>query len=110
MAVNVALFPPLYFFSALYYTDLLSLLMVLYTIHAHLLSLQSPHSWGLYTVTHVVAAIAAMFCRQTNVFWVGIFPIGITVVQLLSKTISLPSSSETSVEGTYGYIKANEQL
>jgi len=81
-AVNVALFPPLFFFSALYYTDVASALVVLacyQDYHDRRLRLSvGYHSAGLYLRT-VFLGVTALLMRQTNVFWVVIFLGGLEV-------------------------------
>ncbi|CCC09152.1 unnamed protein product [Sordaria macrospora k-hell] len=76
-AINIALFPVIFFFSGLYYTDVASTLVVLVAYRNHLNRVAS-HSEsekpgvfnGLWTV---VLAVAALFMRQTNVFWVVVY-------------------------------------
>lgn len=62
--MNICLFPPLFFFYGLYYTDVWSALSVVITIHLH----QRKRMRAM-----VIAAIASLFLRQTNIFWVGIY-------------------------------------
>ncbi|KAI9709883.1 MAG: hypothetical protein M1812_007591 [Candelaria pacifica] len=69
-AINICLFPPLFFFFALYYTDVWSLVLVLQTLRT-----SSPWFWGM----------AALLFRQTNIFWVAIFPAGLEVVRTLKR-------------------------
>lgn len=81
-ALNLCLFPPLVFFSALYYTDLAAVVVVLYAIKACLVQSQRPSpGWGLALV-QICMGLWALLFRQTNVFWVGLFPIGVTVLRL----------------------------
>lgn len=135
-ALNVALFPPLYFFSALYYTDVASTAAVLLTLvlarRRHFSSSQATRKLLLTAMVatsfliqgHVVFVLSAplifyVFCgfldsgsnrldtfrrwfsmgdsstkkmiwlvglisltfRQTNVFWVAIFPAGIALAE-----------------------------
>ena len=61
---NILLFPPLFFFYGLYYTDVLSVLSILLTYLLHLQNKQH----GV-----VVAGLASLAFRQTNVFWVAIY-------------------------------------
>jgi alpha-1,2-glucosyltransferase len=85
VAINICLFPPVFFFAALYYTDIASLLFVLLSYHASLLvSGETGHSWGL-VVLQIFYAVLALLFRQTNVFWVGVFPIGLVAIQLLQR-------------------------
>ncbi|MCJ1244928.1 glucosyltransferase [Trapelia coarctata] len=75
-ALNICLFPPLFFFFALYYTDVLSVGLVLYA----------------YTEFHrqrnirvIIASILALTFRQTNIFWTAIYLGGLEVVRNLQK-------------------------
>lgn len=77
-ALAVALFPPLFFFSALFYTDVLSTLVVLAAFYVHLLRLSGPAKVPVWRRTVldaavVVLGIAALLMRQTNVFWIVVF-------------------------------------
>ncbi|OAA66545.1 glucosyltransferase [Niveomyces insectorum RCEF 264] len=91
-SLNVALFPVLFFFSALYYTDVYSTLAVLVAYRNHLFRRQirsavnhangataTPPFWnGLLTV---VLGMATLLMRQTNIFWVVVYMGGLEVVQ-----------------------------
>lgn len=83
-ALNVALFPPLFFVSALYYTDVWSTLAVLLAFYAYLANSQS-----IRTVTGYSSAVSfgvfALLFRQTNIFWVAVFPAGLAVADALKK-------------------------
>lgn len=81
-AVNIALFPPLFFFSGLYYTDVMSTLVVLFAYTTHLASPPSSLS-PLLVVSVLLSGILALFFRQTNIFWVAVFPAGLAVVNAL---------------------------
>jgi alpha-1,2-glucosyltransferase len=79
--LNVTLFPPLFFFAALYYTDVPSTLSVLiyYWLYLHFTT-----SWLRVPVLSLVG-IGSLLFRQTNIFWVAIFPAGISLVQELDR-------------------------
>jgi alpha-1,2-glucosyltransferase len=79
-ALNICLFPPLMFFSGLYYTDLAAVVFVLFAIHAFFVQNESQ-PWFLALV-EIGLGLWALLLRQTNVFWVGLFPIGIAVLRL----------------------------
>ncbi|KAF2745763.1 glycosyltransferase family 59 protein [Sporormia fimetaria CBS 119925] len=72
-ALNIALFPPLFFFSALYYTDVPSTLYVLLNYSA-LLKREEWVRSSIDDLRIVILSIAALLIRQTNIFWVAIFP------------------------------------
>ncbi|PWY73617.1 alpha-1,2 glucosyltransferase alg10 [Aspergillus heteromorphus CBS 117.55] len=83
--LNICLFPPLFFFSGLYYTDILALLVV---IEAYNWDLKRSAQGGLaplQTAVFVVLGLAALAFRQTNIFWVSIFLGGLQVVRQLRR-------------------------
>ena len=73
-ALNAALFPPLFFFSALFYTDVLSALVVL---RAHLAFYRKQPIWILFW------SLTSLTFRQTNVFWTGVYLGGLEVRRVL---------------------------
>jgi len=81
-ALNISLFPPLFFFSGLYYTDVMSTLMVLATYYSFLKQ-RSTDSGFLGALITVVLGIVALLFRQTNIFWVAVFPAGLAIVDTL---------------------------
>ena len=79
-AANICMFPPLFFFSGLYYTDALSTFVVLLAYWAL--------KWRMYggvSKMHNMLSGVLLYCigvialtmRQTNIFWVGIFLAGL---------------------------------
>lgn len=82
-AVNVALFPPMFFFSGLYYTDVLSTCVVIRVFRAFL------QRKGAYTnstegsIWIYLGGIVALTMRQTNIFWVAIFMGGLEAVRTI---------------------------
>lgn len=86
--VNIALFPLLFFFSGLYYTDVFSSLVALFAFWNHLHRINS----GSKTVSQqsnllvILLGIAALFMRQTNVFWVVVFMGGLEAVYAVKST------------------------
>lgn len=72
---NIALFPPLFFFSGLFYTDVLSTAMVLKMYRDFL---QKRSGVWLY-----LTGIVALMMRQTNIFWTAVFLGGLEVVRTL---------------------------
>ena len=84
-ALNIALFPPLLFFSALYYTDVPSTLSVLIFYWFFLSSHKRNTSpWLRAPVLIILGAVSLLF-RQTNIFWVAIFPMSIVLVNELDR-------------------------
>jgi alpha-1,2-glucosyltransferase len=84
-ALNITLFPPLFFFSALFYTDVMSTLLVLLSYGVLLKKKSAPGSLS-DTITAILVGVVALFFRQTNVFWVAVFPAGLTVIDALKTT------------------------
>lgn len=88
-ALNIALFPPLFFFSALFYTDVMSTLA---SLLAYSVFLKKKTATGSLfdKVAAILVGVVALFFRQTNIFWVAVFPAGLTVIEALKP--SEPSS------------------
>jgi len=83
-ALNISLFPPLFFFSGLFYTDVMSTLFTLWSYDTFLKrrpgSLTAVDAWQA-----VLVGVAALFFRQTNIFWVAVFPAGLAIVSALEQ-------------------------
>ena len=81
-AFNIALFPVIFFFSGLYYTDVASTLAVLVAFKNHLARLGNDTRIldGLWTV---LLGVVALFMRQTNVFWVVVYMGGVEAVHAI---------------------------
>ena len=73
---NICLFPPLFFFYGLYYTDVISALLVIITYRFYL---------QRATKSLVLAGFASLLFRQTNIFWVSIFLGGLQVTRSLAR-------------------------
>ena len=95
-ALNICLFPPLFFFSALYYTDVISTLVVLFAYTAHLAGSKSQLSF-ISNVGVLLFGIVSLFFRQTNIFWVAVFPAGLVVVNALKADAPSPTSSTRDI-------------
>ena len=74
--VNILLFPPLFFFYGLYYTDVFSVLSVLLTYYFHAQSQQALMA---------LCGVASLLFRQTNVFWVGIYLAGLQLQRAIPR-------------------------
>lgn len=94
--LNICLFPPLFFFSGLYYTDILALLAV---VEAYNWSLKWSSENG-YSVLNMLGflafGLAALVCRQTNIFWVSVFLGGLQVVRQIRSSAKTCESSDFS--------------
>ncbi|KAF2759496.1 hypothetical protein EJ05DRAFT_498707 [Pseudovirgaria hyperparasitica] len=95
-ALNVTLFPPLFFFSALYYTDVLSTILVLAHYDHTLKGLYTRATGFRHHVISVVLGASALLFRQTNIFWVAVFPAGLTAIQELKTHCMLDEAAKTS--------------
>ncbi|KAL1888521.1 glucosyltransferase [Sporothrix stenoceras] len=82
--LNAALFPALFFFSALYYTDVYSTLVVLLAYRLHLFRVSIPANVAVPAWSDMLAifvGFAALGMRQTNVFWIVVYLGGLEIVQ-----------------------------
>lgn len=88
--LNICLFPPLFFFYGLYYTDVVSALLVLYAYRLHL---------ERKRLNFVFVSLASLLFRQTNIFWVAVFLGGLEVIRTLPKgrlSVVFPEKSRFS--------------
>jgi alpha-1,2-glucosyltransferase len=86
-AFNIALFPPLFFFSALFYTDVMSTLVVLLS-YSIFLKKTTVSGTVFDNFGAVFVGVLALLFRQTNIFWVAVFPAGISVIEALKASAS----------------------
>ncbi|KAI3546830.1 DIE2/ALG10 family protein [Colletotrichum filicis] len=77
---NIALFPVLFFFSGLYYTDVVSTLSVLIAYYHHLHRVREERSSFLSDWITIVLGVLTLVMRQTNVFWVVVYMGGLEAV------------------------------
>jgi alpha-1,2-glucosyltransferase len=81
-------FPLLFFFSGLYYTDILSTLTVVVT---YIFWLASSQAQGVSKVTfqlmHLIFGLVSLATRQTNVFWVAVFLGGLQIIETLRNVL-----------------------
>ncbi len=83
MAVNIALYPVIFFFSGLYYTDVASTAAVLVAYLNHLKRISRDRSSALNDLTTIFLGIFSLFFRQTNVFWVVVYMGGLEAIHAL---------------------------
>jgi alpha-1,2-glucosyltransferase len=94
-ALNISLFPPLFFFSAFYYTDVISTLLVLLCYSTFTKKAQS--TWSTWDgVMFLLVGLLALLFRQTNIFWIAVFPSGLAVINALKKVGPTPSMPRKS--------------
>ena len=94
--INIYLFPPLFFFYGLYYTDILSALSVLYAYRCYL---------ARQHVRVLFAGLLSLLFRQTNIFWVSVFLGGLELCRTIPKgraEIDIPNQP-----GFYDVIKGS---
>lgn len=60
----------------------MSTLAILLAYTAHLAGPKSSSSF-IHGATVLLSGIVALFFRQTNIFWVAVFPVGLAVVNAL---------------------------
>ncbi|KAJ5968003.1 hypothetical protein N7501_004251 [Penicillium viridicatum] len=108
--LNICLFPPLFFFSGLYYTDVLALLVVVEAYNWDLKrdaerdqqtdsgkdTKKAPRNEILETLGFLAFALAALVFRQTNIFWVSVFLGGLQVVRKIRKSSTPCMSSKVA--------------
>ncbi|KAI3397358.1 hypothetical protein diail_10808 [Diaporthe ilicicola] len=91
--MNIGLFPLLFFFSALYYTDVFSTLTVLLAFQNHLERVSPRGRSWLNDFFVVFLGVVALFMRQTNVFWVVVFMGGLEAVEAAKAVPAVRSQS-----------------
>ncbi|OJJ58516.1 hypothetical protein ASPSYDRAFT_89258 [Aspergillus sydowii CBS 593.65] len=101
--LNICLFPPLFFFSGLYYTDVLALLLVIEAYNWDLKRTRSRTA-PLETVAFLLFGVVALAFRQTNIFWVSIFFGGLQVVRKLRRVSNTCESTDVA-----GIVKAGSK-
>lgn len=84
-ALNIALFPPLFFFSALYYTDVASTLSVMLAHYPLIASDKASAKQWWCSLQLVLFGIVSLLFRQTNIFWVAIFPAGVVLAREMDR-------------------------
>lgn len=83
IALNICLFPVLFFFGALYYTDVYSVITVLGTCYWHQRQAEAASAISIWNLLIVLNGLLSLSLRQTNIFWVAIYLGGLEVVREL---------------------------
>lgn len=91
--LNICLFPPLFFFSGLYYTDILALLLVVEAYNWDLKRASTKSFASRPGLIFLVFGVLSLLFRQTNIFWVSVFFGGLQVVRTLRDTSTACESS-----------------
>ncbi|KAL1896957.1 glucosyltransferase [Ceratocystis pirilliformis] len=84
--LNIALFPLVFFFSGLYYTDVLSTVSILAAYAHHLNRISSSSSSLISDFVAILLGMAALFMRQTNIFWVVVYMGGLETVHAVKQS------------------------
>ncbi|OLN98044.1 Dol-P-Glc:Glc(2)Man(9)GlcNAc(2)-PP-Dol alpha-1,2-glucosyltransferase [Colletotrichum chlorophyti] len=92
---NIALFPVLFFFSGLYYTDVVSTLSVLVAYYHHLHRVREERSSFMSDLATILLGVLALLMRQTNVFWVVVYIGGLEAVSALKALRPEPVAKPT---------------
>ncbi|KAM3153956.1 hypothetical protein ABEW05_005590 [Botrytis cinerea] len=113
-AANIALFPPLFFFSGLYYTDVLSTCVVLYLYKQFLEQAELNEirkSWKKDALFYL-CGVLALCMRQTNIFWAAVFLGGMECVRTMRGTYrpTAPSLRHHHASSTEEYLKEAGEL
>lgn len=84
-SLNIVLFPPLFFFSALYYTDVASTLSVTVFYWYFVRTLPNKRATFVQGAVQVLLGMISLTFRQTNIFWVAVAPAALMLVVELDK-------------------------
>ncbi|XP_054274138.1 putative Dol-P-Glc:Glc(2)Man(9)GlcNAc(2)-PP-Dol alpha-1,2-glucosyltransferase [Macrosteles quadrilineatus] len=96
-AANLALLPPLYFFTFLYYTDTVSTCLVLLCYLLHL----RKRPW-----LSAIAGFMSVVTRQTNIIWVAFFTLEAIVEFLKDEAVWRRKKKITNaVESSFKYLQ-----
>ncbi|KAI9158203.1 Alpha-1,2 glucosyltransferase alg-10 [Paramyrothecium foliicola] len=90
-AVNIGFFPLLFFFSGLYYTDVVSTTVVIVAFLNHLSRLERQTGSLISDVKTIILGLLTLFMRQTNVFWVVVFMGGLEAVHAVTSLHPQPA-------------------
>ncbi|RDL33740.1 uncharacterized protein BP5553_08108 [Venustampulla echinocandica] len=99
-ASSIALFPPLFLFSGLFYTDVLSTCLVLTSYRLFLQRKSFYENSGSGFLRIYVTGMVALTMRQTNIFWVAIFMGGSEAVRIIKMNES-PSTATKPASRTW---------
>lgn len=103
VAAIIALFPPLFFFSALYYTDVVSTLLVL--VHYNIFLRSRTHQSFSASIQLIIVGLLALLYRQTNIFWVAVFPAGLSIIQRFETQLEISTSYSEILQKSWSQSK-----
>ncbi|OTA95298.1 glycosyltransferase family 59 protein [Hypoxylon sp. CO27-5] len=78
--INISLFPVLFFFSGLYYTDVISTFVVLLAYVNHLGRVSQDRTSLANDIYTLFLGLLSLCMRQTNIFWVVVYMGGLEAV------------------------------
>lgn len=99
---SVILFPLIFFFSGVYYTDLFSVFTVVLTqiCWSASTSTRGPGK-VLFQLLHLVAGLVSLTARQTNIFWVAVYFGGLQVIESIKGQVGEDKVHDPPVSDTY---------
>lgn len=110
-AANICMFPPLFFFSGLYYTDVLSTFVVMLAYWAHLWRVETGRLRKYNALSGMIVyanGVLALTMRQTNIFWVGIFIAGLEWASMSKGNVPLNVADHWLNQGVSLYEKSSQ--
>lgn len=105
VAFNICLFPPLFFFSALYYTDVISTASVL--LQHWIRTGVKDDLYCLRSLSLFMHGLVALTFRQTNIFWVALLPAMLDVIDDLSNKVGVMAKQPRSSTDYREFYKEN---
>ena len=103
-AINIGLFPLIFFFSGLYYTDVISTAVVVGTYLNHLKRVHIANRSLLNDLLTIILGIATLIMRQTNIFWVVVYLGGLEAVHAI-KTLRPPRAEQPTMASVWEHAK-----
>lgn len=95
-ALNICLFPLVFFLSGVYYTDLAALLIVIEVyIHDVKREWERKHMISRRDLIFVACGILSLAFRQTNIFWAAVFLGGLKTIRVLKGMTNECRSTDT---------------
>jgi alpha-1,2-glucosyltransferase len=99
---SIVLFPLIFFFSALYYTDLFSsFTVVLCHIFWSAGTSTEGASKGMYQMLHFLGGLVSLASRQTNIFWVAVYLGGLQLITSVKQRVGPDKVHDPPVSEAY---------
>ncbi|KAH7312421.1 DIE2/ALG10 family-domain-containing protein [Stachybotrys elegans] len=103
-ALNIALFPVLFFFSGLYYTDVMSTVVVMLAFLLHLYRVSGRPNSVRSDISVVFLGLSSLLMRQTNVFWSVVFLGGLETAHAV-KSLQPERAERPEITTLWGQLK-----